>query len=377
MQKFDVIVLGAGAMGSASAYYLSQRGKKVLLLEQFDLDHKKGSSIDHSRIIRYSYSNPIYIELMKSAYPLWRELEAQSGASLMVQTGGIDIGTPDEPTFSDTLHSLTVQNIPHELLSPQEAQKRFPQFVFTDDMQVIYQADSGILSATRCVLTHVKLAQQNGAIVKANTPVTKIVPHENHIEIHADDVYHAEKLVITAGAWMNHMLKFLDIQLPLEPLGAQVAYFAPQNLQKYSHTDMPIFITHLRKTYGDWVYGIPSINDSGLKVAFHGGQRVNDVAHINYEPTDETIEGIRRYIRRYMPEADAPLLFTRICLYTMTPDEDFVLDVHPNHPNIIIGSICSGHGFKFSTLMGSIIADLAIDNKTSHNLSLFPIGRFL
>jgi monomeric sarcosine oxidase len=378
MPNYDVIVLGAGAMGCAAAYYLSLQNKNVLLLEQFNLEHEKGSSQDHSRIIRYSYDNPIYIQLMKEAFPLWFALEEKSGQELYVRTGGIDIGNASEKTYAETQNSLTTMNIPFEVLNASDSAKRFPQFRFDDNMEIIYQKDTGLLAATRCVKTHLTLAQQNGVTFRENAPVTKIISHTDSVEIEAGgETYHAAKLIISAGAWTNHVLKHLDIQLPLEPVGVQLAYFSPETTTMFDVEQMPVFITHLKNTYGDWVYGIPSYQGSGVKVAFHGGQRVKDVNDIDYDPKDSVIERLREYTSSYLPQANAPLKATRICLYTMTPDEHFIIDKHPTHDHIIVATPCSGHGFKFSTLIGKMLSELALDGTTQHDTSLFKITRYL
>ncbi len=374
MAAYDVIILGAGAMGSAAAYHLSKADQRVLLLEQFDLTHERGSSNDHTRIIRYSYSKPEYIRLMQTAYPMWFALEDISGEKLYTKTGGIDFGKSDEPRFRDTLHSLQAMNIPHDVLSPSEAQQRFPLFRFDDDMQVVYQADYGILAASKCNETHRRLAEQHGATILANTPVISIKPLPDGVEIKTPDAIHsAARVVITAGAWTNDLLEQVGITLPLTPLRVQLAYFEPENLADYAAPDFPVFISHLPEHA---MYGIPSYAGSGLKVAFHGGEPAKHVSEINYAPDDARIEAIRRFSRRHLPGADAPLKFTRICLYTMTPDEDFIMDIHPEYPQIVFASPCSGHGFKFSTLFGSILTDLALTGSTAYDISLFRMNRF-
>jgi len=374
---FDVIVVGGGIMGSAAAYYAARDGASVLLLEQFDLAHKRGSSNDHSRIIRYAYDHPVYVELMRSTFQLWHELELASGEQLYIRTGGIDIAHPDQPTFDTTQQCLLDADIPCELLDASAAQARFPMFRFDSDMRILYQPDAGILAASRCVRAHLQLAARHGAVIKANTPVKGITAHQDSVTITADETYTTKRLVLAGGAWMNHLLAHLNIQLPLEPMGVQLAYFENSTEEQFSAPHMPVFITHLRGDKSSWVYGIPSIYDSGLKVAFHTGQRVRQVDDIDYTPKEETIHQLRQFIRQYLPKADLPLKSTRICLYTMTPDEHFIVDQHPLHPHVVIASPCSGHGFKFGTLIGRMLADLALAGHTAYDTSLFQIGRFL
>jgi len=364
-------------MGSATAYYLARDGYRVLVLEQFDLQHEKGSSNDHSRIIRYAYDHPTYINLMRAAYPLWRAWEEASQATLYIQTGGIDIGNASDSSFAATRQSLAGTGIAHEILTPSEAAARFPMFRFDDDVDIIYQADTGILRAAVAVASHLRLAQHHGAVVRANTRVAQLVTHAASVEVHADSIYHADRVVLTAGAWTNHLLADVGLSLSLEPTAVHLVYFETPSDHSLDAGTMPVFITHQRARYGDWVYGIPSIDGSGVKVAFHGGQRASDVADISYTPDSAVVERLRTYVQRYLPSADRPVRSTRVCLYTMTPDEHFVLDHHPQYRQIVVASPCSGHGFKFSTLFGRMLADLAIDGHTSYNTDLFRISRFL
>jgi monomeric sarcosine oxidase len=374
---FDVIVVGGGIMGSAAAYYAARDGASVLLLEQFDLTHERGSSNDHSRIIRYAYDHPIYVELMRAAFKLWHELEAASGEQLYIRTGGIDIAHPNQPTFDTTRQCLLDAGIHFELLDAAAAQARFPMFRFDSDMRILYQPDAGILAASKCVQAHLRLASHHGAVIKANNSVKHIAAQQNGVTVIADETYAAGQIIVAGGAWMNDLLAPLDIRLPLEPMGVQLAYFETSSRETFSAPHMPVFITHLRGSKSDWVYGIPSLHDSGLKVAFHTGQRVQHVGEISYTPKEETIHQIRRFIRQYLPEADQPVKSTRICLYTMTPDEHFIVDQHPLYPHVVIASPCSGHGFKFGTLIGRMLADLALTGHTTYDTSLFQICRFL
>ncbi|MCU0512720.1 MAG: N-methyl-L-tryptophan oxidase [Anaerolineae bacterium] len=375
MPAFDAIVVGAGAMGSAAAYYLSRAGQRVLLLEQFDLTHERGSSQDHSRIIRYTYNNPAYITLVTAAYKLWFALEEASGEQLYYKTGGLNFGAPDHPSMRDTLHSVQRMKIPHEVLTPQETRARYPQFTIPEAMQVIFEPESGILTAARCVAAHLRLAQQHGAVIRPNSPVTAIQPQADSVTVHtADAVYSAARLILAGGAWTNDLLARLRLPaLPLRPMRVQLAYFQPPDITPFSVGRFPTFIAWVP---GIPAYGMPSIFDSGVKVAFHGGETRGHVSEIDYTPDEHTIAEIRAFCRGFLPGADTALKQTRICLYTMTPDEDFILDQHPEYPHILYTSPCSGHGFKFSTLIGSILCDLALTGSTPHDISLFRAARF-
>lgn len=380
MPTYDAIVLGAGAMGSAAAYYLAKAGQRVLLLEQFEIDHQKGSSYGFSRIIRYSYDDPRYIELAKATYPLWFALEDEAGDQLYIKTGGIDFGTPDEPSLQSTIESVKNASIPHEILTPAEAVQRFPQFRFDDDMTILYQPDSGMLRASLCVRTHIRLAQDHGAIVADQTPVTGLTIHAGSVEVTTpNETISAGKLVITGGAWLKNVLAPTGINLPLYIMRCQPAFFEPAGVDpaQYTGENMPVFIYHKDGDLHNAVYGMASLDGSGVKAAFHGGDHLNDPSEVNYTPDDPTIDRIRSVTRRSIPAiGNGRLKSTRICLYTMTPDTHFIIDHHPQFPHVVIGGGFSGHGFKFSTTIGKILTDLALDGSTPHDISLFRATRF-
>ena len=379
-QTYDAIVIGAGAMGSASAYYLSKQGQNVLLLEQFELDHQKGSSYGFSRIIRYSYDYPEYVELAKDTYPLWFEIQDELGEALYIKTGGIDFGPPDDEMFQNTIKSVKASNIKHEILTVIEAHKRFPQFKFRDDFKVLYQPDSGLITASKSVLGHIKLAQKRGARIRANTPVQSISIPTDSVEIKtADETYSAGKLVVTAGSWAKSLLHKTGIDLPLSTLRCQLNFMMPENLDTlYSAETCPVWIAHVSGIYKRTIYGLPSHDQSGFKIAFHGGEEVNHASEADYTPDESNVEGLRQFMQSHIPEvANAPVRESRICLYTMTPDEHFIIDTHPEYPHIAIGAGFSGHGFKFSTVIGKMLTDIVLEGETPHNDTLFKINRFL
>lgn len=377
-QHFDAIVLGAGGMGSAAAYYLSKARQRVLLLEQFELNHQNGSSYGVSRVIRYAYDRPIYINLMRSAYRLWFALEEEAGEQLYVKTGGIDFSQPDEPSFQKVAASMEEMGIAFDRLTAPEASQRFPQFRFDEGMEVLYQQDAGLLAASKCVYAHTRLAQARGATLVDRTPVTKITVSSNNVEVQTPtETYAAEKIVIAAGSWAKTLLSPLGIELPLKIMPCQLAFFQPDNPEDYQPERFPVFAAHMNGDYGERPYGIASYQDSGVKItAFYGWETVSHPSQVDYTPDDNWIERMRSFSRQYIPGANGPLVSTRRCLYTMTPDKDFIIDRHPEYPQVIFGAGFSGHGFKFTTLVGSILADLAIQGKTENDISLFKASRF-
>lgn len=376
--SYDAIVIGAGAMGSAAAYHLSQRGQRVLLLEQFGIDHRKGSSYGYSRIIRYSYDHPEYVELMKDTFPLWFALEAELGDTLYHRTGGIDFGPAEDPTLRATIESVRRTGISHEFLSTDEARRRFPQFQIPEDFELLYQPDSGFITASKAVRGHVKMAKRHGAAVLDNCPVEAIQIHRDSADVKtASETYSAGRLIVTAGAWAKFLLRECGLELPLRTLRCQLNFMAPDPIAPFESDRCPVWIAHTRTIYPESIYGIPSYEESGFKIAFHGGAAMRHPSAVDYEPDASNLAALRPFMRAHIPGiAAAPARESRICLYTQTPDENFIVDAHPLHKHVAIGAGFSGHGFKFSAIVGKMLSDIALEGATPHNDSLFKIDRF-
>lgn len=376
--KFDVIVVGAGAVGSAAAYHAARAGHRVLLLEQFEIDHPFGSSYGASRIIRYAYDHPAYVELAKSTFPGWQALEAEAGEQLYTRTGGIDFGAADEPSLAETARSLEAGGVAFEVLQPDEARRRFAQFRFGDGQQVIYQADAGVLAASKCVRAQVRLAEQHGAVIQPSTPVTGIDIGGDSVTITTPaGAFSAARLILVPGAWGRAVFRMVGLALPLTPVRAQEGYFAAEPADDFEADRFPVFISHTPERSGFMTYGLPSMDGSGLKVGMHGGLPVADATTMDRSPDMDAVADTREFMRRHLPAgADAPLRLARPCLYTMTPDEHFVIDRHPQHPHVVISASCSGHAFKFSHLIGEILCDLAFTGATWHDIGMFRLNRF-
>lgn len=378
--QFDAVVVGAGGVGSAAAYYLSKAGKKVLLLEQFELNHQNGSSYGHSRVIRYTYNNPIYINLMRDAYPLWFALQKEAGEQLYVKTGGLDFGFPDTPTFQALKTSMDTAGLDYEHLDKTDIAQRYPQFALDDGMEGLFQSEAGLLRTSRCVLAHTRLAQERGAVVKDQTPVVKITPTEQGVEVHTNiEVYGCDRIVLTAGSWAKGLLADQGIDLPLKIMPCQLGFYAPKKPTDFVPGKFPVFFAHMNGNYGEMPYGIPHEDPSiGIKLTtFYGWDTVEKPSEVDYTPSQAWTERIQAWAKQYIPDAAGPLMSTRRCLYTLTPEKHFIVDQHPGHPQVVIGAGFSGHGFKFTTLMGKMLADLAVDGATPHDTSLFKVTRFL
>lgn len=377
-QNFDAIVLGAGAMGSAAAYYLALAGQRVLLLEQFELNHQKGSSYGYSRVIRYTHDHPIYINLARAAYQLWEALEEEAGEKLYVKTGGLDISLPEQPTFQVRLKTAQEAGLDYEYLTGSEVRKRFSQFHPDEGMHALYHPDTGYLRASKCVLALTRLAQTRGATLIEQTPVTSIRSSENGVTVQTvTESYTADRLVLTAGSWAAALLAQQGLNLPLSVMPMQLGFFQATPPEEFVPERFPVFYFHIKDSYGDIPYGIADDSGIGVKVSTcYGWETVSSPSQVDYTPSLEWIEDIRQFIRRYVPGVDGKFLSTRRCLYTMTPDKHFIIDSHPDYPHVVIGAGFSGRGFNFSTLIGKILADLALEGKTEHDTSLFKLSRF-
>ncbi len=379
MNNFDVIIIGSGGVGSAAAYYLAKAEQKVLVLEQFTINHQKGSSYGYSRVIRYAYDNPIYVNLMRAAYPLWFALEEEAKETLYIKTGELDFGKINAPSLQEVANSMKRENIPYEDLDAADIKQRFPQFTIPDNMEGLYQADTGILKASNCVLAHLKLAQKYGAIIQDRTPVISINSNFQKVTIRTNnETYDCQQLIIAAGSWNKKLLTPLGLSLPLTIMPCQLGFFKVQNPDNFIPGKFPIFLAHLTGEYGQFPYGLPACDHQGIKLStFYGWDTVETIKEVNYTPSLEWIETLRTFLKQYLPTANGELIETRRCLYTMTPDKHFIIDHHPNYPNILIAAGFSGHGFKFTNLVGKILKDFVTKNNHEYDLSLFKLQRFL
>jgi sarcosine oxidase len=370
---FDYIVLGLGGFGSAAAYWLARRaGKSVLGLEQFELGHVRGESQDHSRIIRLSYHAPHYVELAKHAYRAWAEVERESGEQLVLRTGGLDLGPQVSAIpLSTYSESMDAAGVTYERLDAEEIMRRWPPFRLSDDIHGLFQPESGIAMAARGNATHIRLAREHGATLREHAPVADISARNGEIEVGAGGTrYRCSRLVITAGAWSNRALEPFGVTLPLRVTKEQVTYLASPRLDLFQPDRFPIWIWMDDPCF----YGFPVFGESGPKVGQDaGGQEVTADGR-TFEPDQAALGRVLRFMERYLPDALGPIIYTKTCLYTLTPDRDFVIDQVPGHPNVLV-AIGGGHGFKFASLMGRILADLAIDGTSERNLSRFRIDR--
>jgi sarcosine oxidase len=374
VQRVDAIVIGVGGMGSAAVYHLAKRGAQVLGLERFDIPNAEGSSHGVNRIIRLAYwEDPSYVPLLRRAYELWRELEHTSGERILVITGSVDAGYPGSQTLDGALRSCDLHHLPHELLSASALAERFPGYRLPEDMQALYQPEGGFVLSEAAICAHVAAAQQLGAEVHAREAVQSIRPDGGEYLVLTDrGEYRTERVVLTAGAWLG---KFLPDLAPLAVPERQVLLWAqPTRPEHFALGRFPVFNMEGDdgRFYGFPVYGIP-----GFKIGrYHHLEEAQDPDRVDREihPTDE--EALRSAIRRYFPEADGPTMSMRTCLFTNTPDDHFLLGMHPSLEHFVVAGGFSGHGYKFASVMGEILADLALEGKSPFDLRLFRLDRF-
>ena len=372
---YDVIVIGVGGMGSATVYQVARRGGKVLGLEQFDIPHDLGSSHGINRIIRLAYAeHPNYVPLLRRAYELWREIESEAGERLLFITGGIDAGAPAGRVVTGSLHSCQVHNIPHEFLDAPSLVRRFPGYRLPDDMVAVYQPDGGFVLSERSIVAHVTAAQALGATVRGRERVLEWTIEGDGVEVLTDrGRYRAGKLVVTAGAWTAKIVPALSSLLA--PERQVLIWTQPLCLEHFRLGAFPVFILEAPEGlfYGLPVYGIPGFK---LGKYHHRRERV-DPSHMDREIHPEDEEVLREAIVRYFPDANGPTLTLTTCLFTNTRDEHFLIDAHPEFPQVSIAAGFSGHGFKFASVVGEIMAELALEGSTRWDISMFRLNRLL
>lgn len=372
-RDYRYIVLGLGGLGSGAAYWLARRaGRDVLGLEQFELGHDRGGSHDHSRIIRLSYHTPGYVALAKAAYRAWAELEADAGEQLILKTGGLDLSPADARIpITDYVDSLAACRVPFEFLDARETMRRWPQWRLPDDVCALYQPEGGIAPANRGTAAHRRMAQAHGATLIDRSPVSALRAVGDEFEVVAgEETYRCEKLILTAGAWSNALLAHFGLRLPLTVTQEQLTYFAAPNLERFAPERFPVWIWMDEPCF----YGFPVYGEPGVKGAQDVGGGEVSPATRTFEPDPDNLRRLSAFFQTYLPEACGPPLLTKTCLYTLTPDRDFVIDALPGRPNALI-AIGAAHDFKFSSLIGRILSDLALDGRTPHDLAPFRFAR--
>ena len=371
-ERFDDVVIGLGALGSAAAHQLARRGRRVLGLERFELGHARGASHDTSRILRHSYHTPGYVRLTEEAYDDWARLEEWSGETLVSVVGGLDLFPPAPaiPT-TDYTESLTAVGIDFSLLDDAEIVARWPQFALPAGTVGLFQERGAIVPAGRGTAVMQRLAARAGADLRDRTPVASVEDRGSAgIEVvTADDRFVAERVVVCADAWTNEVLAGLGVRLPLETTLEQVTYFAPDRPADFAPDRLPLWIWMDDPCY----YGFPAYGEATIKAAQDCGGPVVDPDRRTSDEDAAMRDRLADHVRRILPGAGAPVRSLR-CQYTLTPDRDFVLAPVPGHEAVVVG-LGAAHGFKFAPTFGRLLADLAETGSTTTDLAPFRLDR--
>lgn len=377
MRFCDAIVVGLGAMGSSTLSHLAQRGHRVLGIEQFLPGHSQGSSHGDSRIIRELYfEHPLYVPLVQRAYDLWRELEDCTGRSLITITGGLMIGPLDGMVVSGTIRSATTHNLPYEILEPAEVHARYPAFRLADGLVAVLDPRCGFLDPEACNAAHIDAARQAGAEVHFEERVIAWTPDGDGVRVDTSSgSYLADHLLISAGAWTPQLLGELNLPLTVE---RQVAFWLEpdETNVSYDRSRFPIYAYEYIE--GSICYGFPRL-PRGVKVSImHGGETARTPEDVRRVVDESEVRPVRAALQPVLPDLSiAPVRESGVCLFTNTPDHDFIIDFHPAHPQVLVSSPCSGHGFKFASVLGEIQADLLTTGTTRFDMSPFRIERFV
>ncbi|MEQ8768277.1 MAG: N-methyl-L-tryptophan oxidase [Planctomycetota bacterium] len=371
-QPWDVIIIGAGVIGSSAAWRFARRGHRVLLLEQHTLGHDRGSSHGESRIIRLSYDEPLYTERMPRAYELWGELERASEKNLVHTIGGVDLGSSDVPSWRATRDTLEQFEITFEELDRDALSKRFPQFRTDENESALWQAETGILPATLCVRTLIEAAMDRGAKVREQCRVQEISADGDRVQVTVNgETIEAGHLVVAAGGWSGPLLERLGLKLPLEVTEEFVAYFRPNDPSDYQPERFPVFIRHEE----EFVYGFPIFDRPLVKVALHhAGEKTTAEGRI-FEADIDVLDRLEAWVEARLPGLLPAAVDVETCLYTNTPDRDFIVDRHPDHERLLIAAGFSGHGFKFGPWIGEALVDM-VEGGSGAPHERFRIHRF-
>ncbi len=368
-RAYDAIVVGLGAHGSAAAYHLAKRGLRVLGIDRFARGHTLGSSGGLSRIIRLSYyEHPDYVPLLRRAWQLWRELEQGSGETLLTQTGGVYLGPPGGELVPGALASARKHRLAHELLDMRALRERFPLFRIDDDWVGLFDVQAGWLAPERSIEAHLGMAERHGGTLLFEEPVARWDPDGGGLSVStAKATYRADRLVLTAGAWMPGLLpESIGSQLWVE---RNVLFWFEPKERVADFAALPVWIMEdVTRPNGfpayRLFYGFPYDQAHGFKLAgLHFGDRV-DPNSVEREARSIDEERVRSFLRRRIPAADGERRMAKVCMYTNSPDGHFIIDRAPD-ANVVYASACSGHGFKFASAIGALLADMATDRASA------------
>lgn len=376
---YDHIVLGLGGMGSAAVRHLAGRGHRVLGLEQYAPPHDRGSSHGETRVVRKAYfEHPAYVPLLQRAYELWQGLEEASGMTLLNLCGGLMMGAPDSAVVAGSLRSAREHGLPHELLDAGAIRRRWPCFDLSEGAIGLFEQSAGFVRCEEAIRAHLQVAAAAGAELRFREAVLDWKDGDGHVSVTtaAGHTYSADRLIITPGPWAPGLLRGLGIPVSVER--QVLLWFQPQGgVASFAPEQFPIYIWQERP--GVESYGFPAVNgpEGGMKVAFfHSPVReVVTPETVDRAVRPEDISSLRATLRQFFPALDGAFLRGSVCLYSMTPDQHFIIGPHPHHPRVIVAAGFSGHGYKFCPVIGEILADLACEGRTGHDITMFSPER--
>lgn len=372
--RTDIAVIGLGAMGSASLWRLAARGARAIGFDRFDPPHALGSSHGESRLIRTAYlEGPEYVPLIQRAFALWRELERESGTSLLTQTGALMIGRPDTETITGTLASARRHGLGHELLDPAAVRRRFAQHRLGPDEVAVYEEMAGFLRPEAGVRAALLVAEARGAQVRRHTAVTRIEAGPAGVRITTPDAdYQARHAVVAAGPWLDSLLP--DLRLPLRVERQVLAWFPVDEPAAFAPERFPVFIHELPD--GRVRYGVPTLDGRTIKLGVHHEGAITTADEIDREVGPADLSPLQTFVDTHLAGVTPEAVRSQVCMYTNTPDFHFLAGPPDGMSHITLLGGFSGHGFKFAPVMGDIAADLALRGETAYPIGLFAPTRF-
>jgi sarcosine oxidase len=380
--SFDYIIVGGGTMGSAAAYHLAKNGQKVLVLEQFNFIHEQGAHGGQTRLIRKAYfEHPDYVPLLLRAYENWATLEQETQQQVYFETGILYFGEKNEPSLANIKESAKLNDLKLATLTMAEAKQKYPMFdTIPDDWESLFEPEAGFLLVEKCVHLHLQQALKHGARLLAHEKVIKWAETTEGVSVSTEKhEYHAKKLIFTAGAWSNKLLT--DLAVPLKVTRQILGWVKPTNWGDFTLGKFPCWGVFDKEQ--SLYYGMPILKGEdtngalGLKLGCHFHGDVVNPDNVNRTITEADEATFRRGLEKYIPSANGDTLAIKTCLYTNSPDEHFIIDHYPDHKNVILACGFSGHGFKFASVIGEILSDLAIRGETKQPIDFLSLKRFL
>ncbi|XP_060077607.1 peroxisomal sarcosine oxidase-like [Ylistrum balloti] len=378
MEKvYDAIVVGAGIQGSSTAYNLVKNGQHTMLLEQFPLPHSRGSSHGQSRIIRKAYGSEgyHYTEMMPEAFRQWKTLEQETGITLFKQTGILFCGTDGETFMTDVLKSLHKNSMPYTSLDSKDLPEKYPMLCYPPDSIGIEDPSGGVLFSNKALVAFQSEFIKHGGALCDNESLVDIIPGDIVTVKTSKGRYKSRNLVLTVGPWATKLLPRLGIHLPLKALRVSVFYWKEKIPGTYSVEKFPVVIQE-HGTSNNHFYGLPCLEYPGLfKFCCHHGPEVDPDKRDDVD-SSWVLEKTKACISKQFPLLEPIPAITESCIYTVTPDNNYVLDRHPDMSNVIIGAGFSGHGFKLAPVVGKLLCELVMHKTSSYNMSHYKIKRF-